>query len=80
MSIEIADPPRPVERFSYEQIMEAVKAADGKWIKLGFDEVAGEPTPAKQTRLWHAAKSRGLRVTTTIQDGALYVRLRKEPQ
>jgi len=79
MSIEIAAPPKIVERRSYKEIMKRLIEADGEWLRLGLDDVApGATNIVKQSRLWQAADSRGLKVQTTVQEGALYVHLLKE--
>jgi len=68
MPIEISAPPRPVDRCSYREIMERVVEADGLWLKVSLDEVApNQPFAVKQTRLWQAAATRGIKVQTTIQ-------------
>lgn len=79
MTVELATPPKIVERRSYRKLMDKVVAADGAWLRLSPDEVApGAPLPHKQGRLWQAAKTRKVKVQTTVQDGELYVRLAME--
>ena len=76
MTIELADPPREPK---YGKLMKKIVEADGAWLRVSADEVAPNlGFPGKQNRVWIAAKSHGIKVQTTVQEGALYVRPRKE--
>lgn len=79
MTIELAAPPKSIDRRSYKKIVAEVVAADGEWLRISLDEIApGQSIAVKQTRIWQAAKTRALKVQTTVQEGAIFVRLRKE--
>jgi hypothetical protein len=77
MSIELVAPPKDIERFSYKEIMQKVVEADGQWVRVSLDEIAGDTNMIKQTRIWQGAYSRRLKIQTTVQEGFFYVRLRK---
>jgi len=80
MPIELAAPPKDIERFSYKEIMEKVIEANGQWVRVSLDEIAGDTPMIKQTCIWQAATSRKLKVQTTIQESFFYVRLKKGKQ
>jgi hypothetical protein len=78
MTIEIAVPPKTVDRRTYKRIIEKVVEADGQWLRVTLDEVAPDcPVHVKQSRLWQAASTRGFKIQTTVQEGAIFIRLRK---
>lgn len=77
MAIEQIAPPKSIERFSYKEIMQKVIEADGEWLRLTLDEISGTKAVVKQTRIWQAAATRGVKVQTTVQEGFFYVRLKK---
>jgi hypothetical protein len=60
---------------SWTTFMTELLAAAGGWVSLPVSEVTGETKKAKQGLAHQAARIRGLRVQTTIQDGRLYSRL-----
>jgi len=76
MTIELAAPPRPVKRHSYKKLMDKVIEADGLWLRISPDELT--PDAHRQGALWQAARTRKIKVQTTIQEGMIYVRLVKE--
>ena len=79
MTVELSAPPKIVDRCRYKKIIDQVVAADGEWLRVSLDQAAPGCTVAvKQSRLWQAARVRGLRVQTTFQEGAIYLRLRKD--
>lgn len=79
MTVELAAPPKSIDRRSYKKIIAEAVAADGEWLRLSLDEVApGQSIAVKQSRIWQAAQTRGLKVQTTVQEGAIFIRLRKE--
>ena len=77
MTVEIAAPPRDPR--TYKKLIEKVIEANGEWVRVTFDEVApGRAKTVKKARLWQAAKACGVKIKTTCQNEAIYVRLRKE--
>jgi hypothetical protein len=76
MEIREAEPPVLVkDRCSYKEIMQRLQASDGKWLCLKLDEVApGEPNSVKQSRLWMAARNKGMKIQTTVQGDSIYIR------
>jgi hypothetical protein len=55
--------------------MDAIREAAGVWVRLPIEEVTGASNARKQTTIHTAAAGRGIRVTTTIQEGRLFARL-----
>jgi hypothetical protein len=67
MDILIGPPPRKsiARRGKYKSLMDSIRESNGTWVSI----------PAgKQNSIHAAARVRGMRVKTTIQDGRLYVR------
>ncbi len=69
-------PPRP--RHRYKQLISAVVAASGDWIKISLDEIGGSTNTTKYSLIHQAAYNRRLSFQTTVVDGFMYVRLRNE--
>lgn len=79
MTVELSAPPKSKERRKYKSIIDQVVAADGEWLRITHDEIApGSSVAAKQTRIWQAASIRGVKIQTTAQEGAIFIRLQKE--
>jgi hypothetical protein len=81
MTIQSTNIPAPVERprYHYAAIIANIQNAQGGWVTIPLDDIGGMSPQLKQSRISVAARQRGLRVQTTIQNGLLYARLLDSP-
>lgn len=82
MKIVAAVPPRPVRKrrvartnLSYNGLMSDMAAQQDTWFRVPGDDVAGATNWKKQNSLSQAARRRGYRIETSIQDDVLYARI-----
>lgn len=69
---------RSVSNRNYNELFRILPSNPGSWFQIDPSEVTGMDIGDKQTALGQAAKQRGLRVQTTVQQGSIYVRLTDE--
>ena len=81
MPIEIAAPPAeprtrsPYRRRRTRELLDAVVAHPGQWVAMPIAELGMTKAIHAQTALLNCARSRGIRIRTTIQDDRLYARV-----
>ena len=72
----IAVPARPsVIHRSYRPLFETFSSHPGKWFTVLPAGISGESLAGKRRNLLFAARSRGLRLQTSIQDNQIFARL-----
>ena len=60
----------------YEQVINQIVAGQGAFISVNPDDLCGTETVSKQSALLRAARTRGLRITTTCRKpGVIYARV-----
>jgi hypothetical protein len=68
--------PRALQK-SYTEFVNAIVHEAGGWVSLSLDEVTGSSGKYKQSNVLQCAKSRGVLIHTSVQEGRLYARLRQ---
>lgn len=63
-------------RRSYKQLVKAVIAANGEWVRLSLGDISGSNNTTKRSVVLQAGYNRGLDFQTSIVDGFIYVRKR----
>ncbi len=77
----MSNQPQPTfkPRFDYAPMMQQVYQANGEWVELSIDQLAGYTLKEKQGAVTRAGTTRKLNVQTTTHEGRLYARLRVFP-
>jgi hypothetical protein len=71
-----ADTARNASNCRYEMLMRAVKSAAGNWVAcIDPSLIAGRDLKQKSVALHSAAKQRGMKIHTSVQNDFLYVKL-----
>lgn len=83
MLIEEGAPPQerikpvpPGMKGKYADLLDVVKAANGKWINVDAAEITGTTNQSKRATVAQRAKARGMKIQATTQDGRFYIRLK----
>jgi hypothetical protein len=63
-------------RRSYKQLVKAVIAANGEWVRLSLGDISGSNNTTKRSVVLQVGYNRGLDFQTSIVDGFMYVRIR----
>lgn len=65
-------------RFKWSPIVEAIKSTDPNaaddWVSISFSILPGKDRIAKQSATYNACTRHGLKITTSVQDQALFAR------
>jgi hypothetical protein len=77
MKIEVHAPPAILRR-SYTEFLSRIREEAGGWVSVALTDVAGDSIKTKQSVILSAAKNFGMKVQTTVQQGRIYVRYRRD--
>lgn len=83
MPIETTAPPvegRYRTNHRYDEFLNVVRERNGDWASLQVEDSRGKMPRIKQTMINQAARQRGFRVQTTIQQARLYARMIAVPE